>query len=147
MIAYFDASALVKRYIDERGSKETIALASSAEVVATSLVSRAEVAVAFARAARSGVLTEGDARKAQRAFAAEWVDLARVPVTEALMARAETLAWSHALRGYDAVQLASALGWQESMSAGIVVATFDVQLWKAARRDGLNVWPDDLADE
>jgi prevent-host-death family protein len=32
-------------------------------------------------------------------------DLVRVPVTEALVSRAEALAWDHGLRGYDAVQL------------------------------------------
>lgn len=46
------------------------------------------------------------------------------PVTEAVVARAETLAGDHALRSYDAVQLASALAWQESVGAGTVVATF-----------------------
>ena len=52
MIAYFDASALVKRYFAERGSRETIALTAESEMVATSIVTRAEVAAAFAKAAR-----------------------------------------------------------------------------------------------
>jgi predicted nucleic acid-binding protein len=72
--------------------------------------------------------------------------VARLPVTEALVARAEALAWAHALRGYDAVQLASALMWQESVGTDVVVATFDTQLWKAAREEGLNAWPTDLVD-
>ena len=144
MIAYFDASALVKRYVSEHGAADTIRLSTRAQAVATSVVSRAEVAAAFAKAVRSGILSDGDARKAQRKFAGDWLDLARVPVTEALVARADTLAWDHALRGYDAVQLASAIAWQESVGADVVVATFDRQLWKAARREGLNAWPGDL---
>jgi hypothetical protein len=115
-------------------------------VVATSLVSRAEVAAALAKALRSGLLSDRDARKAQRTFTREWPDFVRIPVTEALVARAETLAWNHALRGYDAVQLAPALTWQESVGADIVVATFDTQLWKAARQAGMKVWPGNLAD-
>lgn len=146
MIAYADASALVKRYVMERGSAETIELTTTAEVVATSLVSRAEVAAALAKARRSGLLSEGDARKAQRTFTGEWPDFARIPVTEGLVARAETMAWDHALRGYDAVQLASAITWQESMGAAILVATFDAQLWHAARHAGMKVWPENLAD-
>lgn len=146
MIAYFDASALVKRYVREPRSGETIDLSTRAEVVATSLVSRAEVAAAFARAVRSSILSDDEARKAQRRFAADWPDVARLPVTEALVARAEALAWAHALRGYDAVQLASALMWQESVGTDVVVATFDTQLWKAAREEGLNAWPTDLVD-
>ena len=46
--------------------------------------------------------------------------------------------------GYDAVQLASALTWQESVGEEIVLATFDQQLWEAARRSGLKAWPDRL---
>ncbi len=145
MIAYFDASALVKRYVTEYRSSETIELSTRAEVVATSLVSRTEVAAAFAKAARSGALSDAEARKAQRTFAGDWPDIARLPVTEALVARAETLAWNHALRGYDAIQLASALAWQESVGTDVVVATFDTQLWQAARQEGLNAWPTDLA--
>lgn len=147
MIAYLDASALVKRYVSERGSEETIELTTRADVVATSLVSRAEVAAALAKAVRSGLLSEQEARKAQRTFAGEWSDLARIPVTEALVARAETLAWDHALRGYDAVQFASALSWQESVGTEIVLATFDRQLWEAARQAGMNAWPGNLTDQ
>ena len=146
MIAYLDASALVKRYVTERHSAETIELTSTADIVATSLVSRAEVAAALAKAVRSGLLSEADARKAQRTFAGEWPDLARIPVTEALVARADALAWDHALRGYDAVQLASALTWQESVGTDILVATFDAQLWKAAREVGMKPWPASLTD-
>lgn len=144
MIAYFDASALVKRYLVERGSRETIALSAGSDMIATSTVTRAEVAAAFAKAARAGLVTEDRARRAQRSFAGDWPDLVRVPATEALVERAETLAWDHGLRGYDAVQLASALTWQQSVGAEILLATFDQQLWEAAPKAGLKAWPDKL---
>ena len=67
-----------------------------------------------------------------------------MPVTEALVERAAALAWEHGLRGYDAVQLASGLTWQESVGEEVVLATFDQQLWDAAKRTGLKVWPDDI---
>lgn len=147
MIAYFDASALVKRYVTENRSAETIELSTKAEVVATSLISRAEVAAAFAKAVHSGLISDDEGRKAQRTFAGEWADFARLPIAEALIARAETLAWDHALRGYDAVQLASAITWQESVGIEVLVATFDTHLWKAARREGLTAWPADLVTD
>jgi predicted nucleic acid-binding protein len=62
-------------------------------------------------------------------------------VTEALVERARTLAWSHGLRGYDAVQLASALTFQESLGADITFGSFDAQLAAAARHEGMAVWP------
>jgi len=145
VIAYLDASALVKRYVVERGSRETIALTAESELIATSIVTRAEVAAAFAKAARTGLVTQDRARSAQRSFAGDWPDLVRVPVTEALVERAETLAWDHGLRGYDAVQLASALSWQESVSTEIVLATFDQQLWEAAPKAGMKAWPERLS--
>jgi hypothetical protein len=52
--AYLDGSALLKRYLLERGSRETLALTADSETVATSIVSRAEVAAAFAKATRTG---------------------------------------------------------------------------------------------
>jgi predicted nucleic acid-binding protein len=144
VIAYLDASALVKRYIVERGSRETIALTADSEMTATSLVSRAEVAAAFAKAVGVGLVKDTVARSAQRRFAGDWPDIVRVPITESLAERAEGLAWEHGLRGYDAVQLASALSWQESVGEQIVLATFDQQLWEAAKRTGLKAWPDQL---
>jgi predicted nucleic acid-binding protein len=144
VIAYFDASALVKRYLVERSSRETIALSAESELIATATVTRAEVAAAFAKAARAGLVTEDRARRVQRSFAGDWPDLVRVPATEALVERAETLAWDHGLRGYDAVQLASALTWQQSVGAEILLATFDQQLWEAAPKAGLKAWPDKL---
>jgi predicted nucleic acid-binding protein len=144
VIAYLDASALVKRYVAERRSRETGELSARAHIVATSLVSRAEVAAALAKAVRLGILEPESGRKAQRAFASQWPDIAKVPVTEALVSRAEALSWDFALRGYDAVQLASALTWQEAVGAEITLATFDRQLWDAGRNAGLRVWPETL---
>jgi len=146
VIAYLDASALVKRYVVERGSRETMALTAESELIATSIVTRVEVASAFAKAARTGLITEDRARGAQRSFGGDWPDLVRVPVTEALVERAETLAWAHGLRGYDAVQLASALTWQDSVGTEIVLATFDQQLWEAAPKAGVRAWPEKRPD-
>jgi len=144
VIAYLDASALVKRYVVERGSRETVELIARAEVVASSLVSRAEVAAALAKAVGIGLLGVEKARKAQQSFIAEWPDVARIPVTESLISRAGMMAWEYALRGYDAVQLASALTWQESVGASIILATFDRQLWQASQKAGVRVWPEKL---
>jgi predicted nucleic acid-binding protein len=146
VIVYLDASALVKRYVAERGSRETRELSTKADVVATSLITRAEVAAALSRAVRVGIIEPDSGRKAQRAFASQWPDIAKVPVSEAVVSRAAALAWDFALRGYDAVQLASALTWQEAVGAEITLATFDRQLWDAGKKAGVRIWPDTLKD-
>ena len=62
------------------------------------------------------------------------------------VSRAEALAWDFALRGYDAVQLASALTWQEAVGEGITLATFDRQLWDAGKKAGVRIWPETLKE-
>jgi predicted nucleic acid-binding protein len=142
VITYIDASALVKRYVAEAGSDDVAGLLARAEAVGTAIVSRAEVAAALAKALQMKVLRQHEARSALQAFSAEWEDIVRIQLTETVIARAATLAWDHALRGYDAIHLASALFWQEVLGEAITVATYDRQLWEAARRSGLAVWPE-----
>ena len=48
------------------------------------------------------------------------------------------------VRGYDAVQLASTLNWQDALGQEIVLATLDRQLWEAASHAGVRAWPDRL---
>ena len=110
MILYLDASALVKRYVAEPGSAEVSEAIARAQVGGTVLVSRPEVAAALAKAVRGDALTGDEALACLRVFRKEWQDLMRVQVTEMAVARADTLAWEHSLRGYDAVHLAAAGG-------------------------------------
>ncbi len=144
MILYLDASALVKRYVAEAGSAKVAAAISQAVVTGTTLVSRAEVAVALGKAVRVKALTQEEALAALQVFRNDWVDLVRIQVTEMVIARADLLAWDHRLRGYDAVQLASALAWQDALGEQVTMATFDKHLWALAESVGLAAFPADL---
>ena len=141
MIVYLDASALVKRYVAEAGSADVAALISAARAVGTAVVSRAEVAAALAKAARIGLVTGEAGAKALEAFNGDWEHLIRLQLTEPLAARAASLAWQHGLRGYDAVHLATALFWCETLGEAVVVATYDRELWRGAQASGLTPWP------
>ncbi len=77
-------------------------------------------------------------------FRAQWPHLARLQLTEPLLAQADALAWGHGLRGYDAVHLAAALFWQETLREPVTLATFDRELWQAGLAAGLVAWPADL---
>jgi len=144
MILYLDASALVKRYVAEPGTREVAEAIAGAEVVGTSLISRAETSAALGKAVRIGALTRQEAASALQVFRSEWANLVRVQATEVLVARADELAWELGLRGYDAVHLASALLWQDGMGQSVTVATFDRQLWEAAGERGMIRFPKDL---
>jgi predicted nucleic acid-binding protein len=144
MILYLDSSALVKRYVREAGSTQVEGLITQADVVGTGLISRAEVAAALARAVRMGYLGRDEGEAALLVFRAQWPRLARLQLTEPLLARADALAWEYGLRGYDAVHLAAVLYWQETLREPVTLATFDRELWKAGLAAGLTVWPDSL---
>lgn len=144
MILYLDASALIKRYVAERGTGEVLRAIGEAEAVGTVTISRAEIAAALAKAARSGGLSREEALLAYQTFRQEWPDLIRLPVSEAALDRAADLAWDQGLRGYDAVQLAAAVSWQEALDSPVRFATFDRQLWTAASRVRLSAFPGDL---
>jgi hypothetical protein len=144
MILYLDASALVKRYVTEEGSAEVGAAISQAVFTGTALVSRAEVAAALGNAVRDHVLTQEEAVAALQVFRSDWGDLVRIRVTEMVIGRADFLAWDHGLRGHDAVQLASALAWQDALGEVVTLTTFDKHLWAVAGSVGLATYPADL---
>jgi len=140
---YLDTSALVKKYVQETRSDAVRELISQ-QLSATSTISRAETAAAFSRAVRVGSLSLSNAEACHREFRREWKDYIRIRVTEALVARADDLAWSFKLRGYDAVHLAAALEWQDRLGAAVTLATFDQDLWNVAEDAGLERFPASL---
>lgn len=144
MICYLDASALVKRYVAEEGSKLVTRAMADAAAAATVVVSRAEIVAALAKSVRMGTLETDEALASQQLFRQEWQHLMRLQVTEFLLDRAEAVAWEHGLRGYDAVHLGAALSWRDALEHPVSMMTFDRRLWKAARHQGLIPWPADL---
>jgi len=141
MIPSLDASAEAVRYVQEPGSEEVGRLIARARVAGTSAITRVEVTAALARAVRRRALEAEEAMAALEAFQGEWESWVRVDLTEVLLGRAAQVAWERGLRGYDAVHLASALFWQEILGETVVLATYDRELWEAARRAGLGVFP------
>jgi predicted nucleic acid-binding protein len=138
---YLDTSALVKKYVDEPHAEAVRQLISRQPMVAISIISRAEGAAAFSKAARIGSLTLAAAEACRIEFRREWKNYIRIRVTEALVARADELAWTFQLRGYDAVQLAAALEWQDRLGEPVTFATFDELLWQTADTVGLDCFP------
>lgn len=145
MILYLDASALVKEYlVGEPGASDVAAARRDAELVGTSAVRRAETSAALAKAVRTETLARDDAWAALRSFRDNWSDLARIHVSDAVLARADALAWDEGVRGFDAVHLASAVAWRDGLGAEIVFAAYDLQLWRAAGRLHFTPFPNDL---
>ena len=132
MILYLDASTLVKRYIQEKASQDVNAWIEAADMVVTGLITRVEVAAAIARAGRIELITPDEALTALRQFRSEWESFHRLPITENTVLRGDALAVEHSLRSYDAIHLAWALIWQETLGMPVTLASFDIQLIEAA---------------
>lgn len=143
MIVYADASALVKLFVTEEGSEATRDMLRQAQAMGTGLLTRPELGAALARGAREGLFSKEEALESRRRLETVWPTWIHVAVDEGLICRAEALAWEHGLRGYDAIHLAAALAWQERIASPVVLATFDRELWEAARRAGLTAWPEE----
>lgn len=142
MKVYFDTSALIKRYVREQYSDEVRNWFLKSDGVATCLITRAECPAGINRLYRMKSLDENDYNQALREFRADWETFYRVPITEQLVARADLLTCQFVLRGYDAIHLACALTWQETLQTSIALATFDNQLQTAAKSAGFSVLPE-----
>lgn len=142
MPAYFlDASALVKAYTHEPGSRWVRqVLGRSATRAFISPLSGAEVLAAIARKER---LEELDLATRERVAAAFRKDyrrrFAHTALTASVIEKAMTLVLGHPLRGYDAVQLASALLLPAASSQlrSLLFVSADSALLRVARQMGL----------
>src|SRR5262245_53907597 len=107
MTLYLDTSSLVKLYVEEAGSDDVRILVVESHVVATSIVAYAEARAAFARLRRSNDLTSAKLAAVKRNFEAQWPAFLTLDVTGPLSHEAGEFAERYALRGFDALHLAS----------------------------------------
>jgi predicted nucleic acid-binding protein len=134
VIAYFDTSAFLKLVIEEPGSEQVAELWIAADSVVSSTLAYPEGRAALAMASRLGRMSATASRRARVEFEALVADLGLVVATTDLLRRAGDLAEAHALRGYDAVHLASAEAVADDET---VLVTADQQLQTAATALGL----------
>lgn len=142
MAVYFlDSSTVVKRYVQETGTAWVQALTMptaghSLFVVRLTLV---EIIAAVTRRERGGHLASQDAASAVADFQYDFAhQYLVVEVSALLVSRAAALARTHALRGYDAMQLAAALEVHVQAPA-LTLLSSDVELNAAAGAEGLLV--------
>ncbi len=131
---YLESSALVKRYVLEVGTEIVQAAILADPFVATSMISAVEVRAALAAAARAGRIP--DLTRLVGSFRGDWTRYIIIGVDAQLIDVASEGAERHALRGYAAVQLASALAVALT-TPGLRFGTFDTALQRAAMAEGL----------
>ncbi len=141
MIIYLDTSALLKQYIQESGSEDVIKMLQAADSHGTNLLTYVEMASAIARAVRLKLIQADEAQATWKDFLVDWELLVRLDISGQITKQAARIAWEYGLRGYDAVHFASALAWQDAIDMPVTLATYDRELWHAAQKAGMDIWP------
>ena len=137
MILYLDTSALVKVYVEETRSAEVRENCKRAEGLATSRIAYAEARAAFARKLREKGLSRAGYHSVVNDLDQDWDDYFIVDVSEGVVRAAGILAENHALRGADAIHLASAVALSKQAGESIMFLCFDGHLATAAGKEGM----------
>jgi uncharacterized protein len=135
--AYFDTSALVKRYVVEEGSRHVRRLLRRYEVI-SSAVFHVEIGSALRRRKTEGAVSDATLKRLLdrvRSDAASW---RLVAVADEVLVLARDRVLEHPLRSLDAVHLASA---EAIRREGVILpfVTADVRQAAAALAVGLEV--------
>ncbi len=131
-MTYLDTSALIKRFVAEKGTQVVSALVTGTEPVATAKIAYAEVYAGLTRRRRSGDLSSGQYVRICREFEGDWPAYLHVDLRDDILRLARDLIQRHPLRGFDAVHLASALSLREALGEPIRFAAADDRLLDAA---------------
>ncbi|MDD9370485.1 MAG: type II toxin-antitoxin system VapC family toxin [Acidimicrobiales bacterium] len=142
VLVYFDSSALVKLLVEEPGSDVAVALWDGCDAAFSSRLANPEVSAALAAAHRNHQLDDAQLRAAQRTWSRFWDSMRPVELSEIVEQHAARLVAAHALRGADAVHLASALTITDPSP---LLAAWDNRLRAGAAAEILAIAPASIA--
>ncbi|MEX2611939.1 MAG: type II toxin-antitoxin system VapC family toxin [Gaiellaceae bacterium] len=126
-----DASALVKRYVQEAGTDDVVALMASDSGWCASALCRAETHVMLCHRGFEEAVQRGLARSLE----ADWEHFVVVPVDDLCLARAAEIGCDRRSRTLDAIHLAAA----DRLPRPFTFVTFDVRQAEGARSLGFEV--------
>ena len=134
---YLDTSALIKRFVNEKGSALVESLVQGKGAVATAKIAYAEIFAGLTRKLREGNVSKPQYALACRQFERDWHAYVRVGLEDDILLLARDLIQRRPLRGYDAVHLASALRLKTALGKEITFAAADEQLLNASEAEKL----------
>ncbi len=129
MKLYLDSSALVKRYVAERGSEDVVRAMDVADAWSSCRITFVETVRAVGLRVGSGGIGR---------IEDEWRNVDVVELDRGVAERAAEVALSAGLRTLDAIHLAAALSVPGESP---LFATWDTRLHRAAREHGLRTLP------
>lgn len=134
---YIDSSALVKRYVEEAGSRTVDQLLADHPHIATSRLAYPEILSALNRKRRSREIPLRVLDELTGAFEDDWSKLFVLELDDALLPIIKGTIRRHAIRGADAVHLASAMWLRSVLKEDVVFACADARLLDAAKSERL----------
>jgi predicted nucleic acid-binding protein len=138
LIVYFDTSAVIKLLVLEEDSQLADELWSRASMRFSSWLIYPEACAALAAAARARRINPAQLRRTRADLDEACASMQLIGVDDRLAASAGGLAERHALCGYDAVHLATAMAIGD---AELLLVTWDRDLGAAALREGRSTAP------
>lgn len=142
-LTFLDTSALVKGYVAEPGSDRVqhLLLGAPSETIYLAKVAGAEFVAAMKRKERTGALSADRVGEAIRSFRRTWRQACVVmELDDQRIEEAMDLAERHDLRGFDAIQLASACNLRRLAALAGDTVTFwcsDAGLLAGAQAEGI----------
>jgi uncharacterized protein len=113
---YIDSSALVKRYVQENGSKAVTSRFERGEAIYTSVLSFAEVHAAIGRKYRDRELSVNEKQKLVDEFQADWLfSLSILELTINTMSALPSLCEQYFLKAGDAIHLSAAFWLRDAI--------------------------------
>ena len=138
MIRFFDASALVKRYVAEPKSDRVRQLLRH-DRNAVSRHTEVEISSALARRHREGSLSTTQHRTLVARLRSDMTELHVVEITPSVVARTHDLLALHVLRAGDALQLAACLEFATAGELEVELVGYDDRLNTAAAAEGIRL--------
>lgn len=139
MWAYFDTSALVKRYIDEAGRREVLQLLRRHDCV-TSVLLPVELRSALRRRVSEGTLDATRVPEVLKRVATDRAYWTLVEIARDVLAAAETLVATQPLRTLDAIHVASAQLFANRVTAPeLIFVSADARQTAAAATVGMAI--------
>jgi hypothetical protein len=141
ILYYLDASAWVKRYYREAGTDWVQSLFSQNSMIACASLGLVEVTATLSRKRKAGEIPAELFEQKSQELEEDWNRLIQVQFTAEAVDAARKSARELALRGADAIHLASAVLLRGRLAEGdqLMLATSDSELKKAAQASGFAV--------
>lgn len=137
MIYYFDASAFVKAFCYERGSKMVIDILNSGFSVYSSIILYPEVLFALRRKKERKEIEEAEFQNQIIKFENRWESLNIMDISLFWLLKDRVI--KYPLKAIDAIHLASALWIKENLTSDLRFVCSDKELLEFSMEEGFNV--------